>query len=352
MPIFMDRHDVSETVTAEMVAHLHKEDLKVQDEFACRALTYWFDDKRKTAFCLIEAPDQETLQQMHNKAHGQIPNHIIEVDPSLVESFLGRIEDPEQGKDGTLAIIDEPAFRTILVISSDQLLVRQATTEALPHAPTADLIKTHKGKLVKQRENYALASFDAVANAVQAAFAVQKLNRETATLTIALSAGVPVTGQNPLFEETVKLAERMSKALEGKLVISADVHELYTSESGNRLNKATGAVFLTRADELFLNCFMDCIESTWRNPNLTVEDFNKPLGLSKSQFYRKLVALTTKSPNTFIRDYRLSEALNLLCNNTGNVSEIAFDTGFSSPSYFSKCFLKRYGHLPSDLLRR
>ncbi len=117
MPIYMDRHDVSEAITAEHVAQLHQEDLKVQHLFGCRGLTYWFDDLRKNAFCLIEAPDKETLQKMHNHAHGQVPNRIIEVDPRIVESFLGRIGDPEKAKNTELNIINDPAFRTLMVIS-------------------------------------------------------------------------------------------------------------------------------------------------------------------------------------------------------------------------------------------
>ena len=88
----MDRHDVSESITAEKIAELHQEDLKVQRQFDCRGLTYWFDDKRKTAFCLIEAPDKNAIVNMHNKAHGDVPHSIIEVEASIVESFLGRIE--------------------------------------------------------------------------------------------------------------------------------------------------------------------------------------------------------------------------------------------------------------------
>ena len=66
MPIYMDRHDVSETVTAENVAQLHQADLKIQDQFGCRGLTYWFDEKRKNAFCLIEAPDARAIHKMHD----------------------------------------------------------------------------------------------------------------------------------------------------------------------------------------------------------------------------------------------------------------------------------------------
>ncbi len=110
MPIYMDRHDVSEAVTAENVAELHQQDLKIQDQFGCRGLTYWFDDKRKTAFCLIEAPDEKHLLEMHNNAHGQVPHSIIEVDASIVESFLGRIEDPVKAQNTALNIINVPRF--------------------------------------------------------------------------------------------------------------------------------------------------------------------------------------------------------------------------------------------------
>jgi hypothetical protein len=66
----MDRHDVSEAVTAEKVAQIHQEDLKIQKKYSCRGLTYWFDDVRKTAFCLIEAPDKNAIISMHEDAHG------------------------------------------------------------------------------------------------------------------------------------------------------------------------------------------------------------------------------------------------------------------------------------------
>ena len=73
MPLYMDRHDVSKEVTAEIVADLHQKDLKIQHKFNCKGLTYWFDDKRKTAFCLVEAPNKAALKEMHDQAHGEFP---------------------------------------------------------------------------------------------------------------------------------------------------------------------------------------------------------------------------------------------------------------------------------------
>jgi AraC-like DNA-binding protein len=94
---------------------------------------------------------------------------------------------------------------------------------------------------------------------------------------------------------------------------------------------------------------MDFIESEWKNTNLKVNDFGKILGFSKSQLYRKMMSLVGESPNSFLMNYRLKWALELIKKQNNTISEIAFDSGFSSPSYFSKCFRKKYGMMPSEL---
>jgi AraC-like DNA-binding protein len=60
-----------------------------------------------------------------------------------------------------------------------------------------------------------------------------------------------------------------------------------------------------------------------------------------------MVSLTGKSPNSFIKEYRLNKALTLLSKTNENISQVAFETGFSTPAYFSKCFEKAFGVLPS-----
>jgi len=360
----MDRHDVSESVTAENIAHLHQEDLKIQDQFDCRGLTYWFDEKRKTAFCLIEAPDMEAIQKMHNQAHGQVPHRVIEVDPNIVESFLGRIEDPEKTQNTGLNIINDPAFRIIMVIEIKRLsLIRSDYTQFKSslynyNQAVLNLLSVREGKLVKQTENLFLVSFKSASNAVQAAFDIQSvfkkfrndINNSTILLKIGVSAGAPVTDKELIFQDTIKLAERMCKIVKGEIIVSSEVKELCSSENASLLMEGESIFYLTQADEKFLTLLMDHTESTWSDTNFKVDDFSKPMGCSKSQLYRKMILLTGQSPNTFIKEYRLQEALTLLNKNAGNISEIAFETGFTSLSYFSKCFQKRYGHLPSDYL--
>ena len=93
---------------------------------------------------------------------------------------------------------------------------------------------------------------------------------------------------------------------------------------------------------------MDYMDEIWRDSDFKVDELSRKLGFSKSQLYRKIKALTGKSPNTFIKDYKLNKALIQLNKQKGNISEIAFDNGFNSPSYFSKCFLENFGILPSS----
>ncbi|MEO6684077.1 MAG: nickel-binding protein, partial [Ginsengibacter sp.] len=352
MPLFMDRHDVSSEVTAENVAELHQQDLKIQHLYNCRGLTYWFDAGRGTAFCLVEAPDEQSIREMHNKAHGKVPNQIIEVEASIVESFLGRIGDPERSQNTELNIINDPAFRTIMVVALKHSLplnsIPLSLKSALQHFDHSvlELIDSYEGATVKHSNGSHLVSFKSVSNAVKAAIEIREIFKHFASqmrekqilLKIGLSAGVPVTEKNNLFEDTIKLAERMNDFILGEIILSSEVNQLYNSENENSLDKLPYMNPLTRSEEMFLTLLMDYVETVWDNIHLRANDFNNPLGCSKSKLYRKMKALTGRSPNVFIRDYRLSKALELLTSQSGNVSEIAFETGFSSPSYFSKCF--------------
>jgi AraC-like DNA-binding protein len=364
MPIYMDRHDVSETVTAENVAHLHQQDVKIQDQFGCRGLTYWFDDKRKTAFCLIEAPNMEAIVKMHDKAHGQVPHSIIEVESSIVESFLGRIEDPEKAHDTEYNIINDPAFRTIMVMSLTRLTQTKTDSSQFKsllknfNSDVRNILKKYEGFPVKQTDYHYLVSFKSVTNAARAAYEIRLIGkefskhnmREKILLKIGLDAGVPVTKKQLIFEDTIKFAERICEVVKGEIIVSAEVKDLYKNENANTFIRGKGIITLTPADEQFITLYMDYTDANWSNTNLKVDHFIKPVGCSKSQLYRKMILLTGKSPNTFIQEYRLKEALKLLSKKRGNISEIAFEAGFSSPSYFTKCFKKKFGLLPAIYL--
>jgi len=365
MPIYMDRHDVSEEVTAEAVAHLHQEDLKIQHKFNCKGLTYWFDDTRKTAFCLVEAPDKQSLIDMHNSAHGVIPHRIIEVEPTIVESFLGRIEDPEKSKNAKLNIINEPAFRTIMMTGLEQLSYLDNEIQQLQQSinklnkSISNTILTFKGRVVNQKGDYFLVSFNSVSNAIKCAVQVQKdFNKwkekndvDIIKLKTGLSAGVPVSDKKSVFEDTIKRAERLYYISKAKIMVTNEVKELYQSENQNASIQKDAINQISPNDEDLLHSLMDYLELVWKDHSFRSNDLCNELSLSKSNLYRKMVSITGKSPNAFIKDFRLNRALSYMYSKKGNISEIAFETGFGSPSYFTKCFQQKYGVSPTDYLQ-
>lgn len=358
----MDRHDVSPIVTAENVVELHQKNLKIQHLYKCRGLTYWFDEKRGTAFCLIEAPDLQSLQEMHARAHGEVPNQIIEVEANIVESFLGRIEDPYKSQNMGLNIIHDSAFRIIMVIKFPDI-----QWQDIPELHNNQwrnnirkLSSRAEGRIVKQTKDYFLISFSSVSKAIDCALEIKrsihvsfsKYAEKEIDLKIGLSAGGPVSVKDTFFEDAIKLAERLCDSGKNTIVISTEVKDLYERENEQLLNRPEDILFhFLPADEKLLTRLMDFMETSYSNAFLTVYDFTKSLGLSKSKLYRKIVYLTQKSLNPFIRDYRLNEAMNLLQKKTFSLSEIAYQTGFTSLSYFSKCFHRKYGKVPSALIR-
>jgi len=369
MPIYMDRHDL-EAVTAKDVAEAHLEDLKIQHKYQCKALTYWFDEKRGTAFCLIEAPNADCVKSMHDNAHGLVPHQIIEVESNVVNAFLGRIEDPKSNDyldDMHHPIINESAFRVIMFIDMKDINLLKSILDknkALKIINDArDIIQKSisqykGGEVIKDRKKL-IISFTSAASAVMCALEIQnkfeasvedKLD-STHNIKISLCAGVPVTGKNELFGETVRLAEQLCEvANQQQIVISSEVNELYCDEILDGLSSETPIQTLSTDDESFINKLIDATESKWNDSKFDVGIFGKLVGLSRSQFYRKISSVTGLSPNDFIKEFRLKKALNLIESQKGNVAQIAFETGFNSPSYFAKCFQKRYGILPSILI--
>lgn len=356
MPIYMDRHDVSDAVTAEIVAQLHQEDLKIQHLYGCKGLTYWFDDGRKTAFCLVEAPNKEALINMHNNAHGEVPHSIIEVEGQIVESFLGRIEDPGKARNTSLNIINDPAFRIIVVWMLKSTSYVPKASKAINNAISfrnslVDILGENDGRLVKNEIGYFLASFTSVTASIRAALEINKRFEQIGStdliLDVGLSAGVPVTEKEGIFEDTIKMSEALCHVAQKHVVITQEVRDLYESENLNTPVSQEFIYTISHADGRFMNSLMELLEKVWANPDIKVDQLCKELGYSKSQLNRKLVNLTGQSPKLFLRKFKLQKALILLQKNQDTISEIAFNTGFNSAAYFSKSFLDAYGVLPS-----
>lgn len=346
-----------EGVNAKHVAEMHQADLKIEHKYNCRGLTYWCDEKRHTAFCLFEAPNKESILDLHDSAHGDVPLRIIEVNDTIVESFLGRIEDPKKSQNEKLNIINDPAFRILVVLKIEKVSYKNSTSNLLKpfFDEVSTIVSRLEGRIVKQKEDYFLISFISTTNAVQSTLEIKKIFNKTKNssvkLNIGLSAGLPVTKNEGLFEEAIKVADRLCDIADEQIVVTSEVKDLYESENLNIPISTKFIRTISYADERFLMGLREFIEKEWNNPILNIDDFCTNLGYSQSQLYRKMTFIVNKSTNSFIKDFRLGKALKLINKKDKNISEIAHESGFNSVAYFSKCFQKKYGILPSLYLK-
>jgi DNA-binding response OmpR family regulator/anti-sigma regulatory factor (Ser/Thr protein kinase) len=109
-------------------------------------------------------------------------------------------------------------------------------------------------------------------------------------------------------------------------------------------------VAITSADERFLDRIMAIVEANYMEADFSPEAFEKEAGLSRTQFYRKMKALTNQAPGEFLRNFRLQKAVMLLKGGHGNVSEVAYGVGFNSLAYFTRCFKEYYGQSPTEYM--
>lgn len=107
-------------------------------------------------------------------------------------------------------------------------------------------------------------------------------------------------------------------------------------------------IAVTSMDAQFLEHVQAIIEEHLADADFTPEQFARKVAMSRMQLHRKLRALTNQSAGEFIRTMRLKRAAHLLQQNSGTISEIAYEVGFNNPSYFAKCFKEFFGKLPSE----
>lgn len=142
----------------------------------------------------------------------------------------------------------------------------------------------------------------------------------------------------------------ITKPFSAKVLLARVKNLLDTRQKLKRLYTSDDAPTTERddADSRFMHDFNRLVLARMSDASLSVEDISAGLGLSRVQMYRKVKALTGSSPVELIRIMRLKKADRLLKQGGRTVSEVSYDVGFASPSYFAKCFKSFFGRLPSE----
>lgn len=154
-----------------------------------------------------------------------------------------------------------------------------------------------------------------------------------------LSSGADAYMTKP-FSATVLLA-RIDNLLKSR----AQLRHLFDGKTQNETEEEK----LASPDREFIDRLKSAIQKHLAESNLKMDDLGAEMGISRVQLYRKVKALTGLSPVELLKQMRLQKAYALLQHSALSVSEIAYDTGFSSPTYFSTCFKKQYGKYPKEI---
>jgi class 3 adenylate cyclase len=229
--------------TPEGVRQAHLDDLQAQDKHGVTYLKYWYDDKRKTICCLVEAPSPEACQAVHREAHGNLADEIIPVETDLIASFLGGGSEDDVGC--VVRTNGEPdgAFRTLMftdIVGSTALAEERGDAEAVRLVQVHDdlvrsELEAHEGRWVKHTGDGVLASFVEASRGVQCAISLQErfaAHREANAsddvhIRVGLSAGEPVAANNDLFGSAVNLAARVcDQAGTDQVVVAGVVRDL------------------------------------------------------------------------------------------------------------------------------
>jgi class 3 adenylate cyclase len=250
MPIFLDRHDLR-GMTAADIAEAHRKDLEIQERYGVKFLTYWFDAARGNGFCLIDAPDVETAMRVHADAHGELATHVIPVDLSAVEAFLGRIVDPPQQHVHDRDCKHDAAFRVVMftdIVDSTGMTARLGDVRAVEMVRAHDAIvrralKDAGGREVKHTGDGIMASIDRVDAAVACAAAIQtalvdfnRSSTEELHVRIGLHAGEPIEDSNDLFGTTVQTAARVCQEAVANTILVSDAVRLALKKKDAKLS--------------------------------------------------------------------------------------------------------------------
>jgi class 3 adenylate cyclase len=240
MPFYMDIHELP-GITPEQLAQAHAADLETQRKYGVKYQKYWVNHDCGKVFCLAEAPNAAAAEQVHREAHGFVAEKMIEVQPEVVEAFLGDGETDAAG-----AVLSpgagrarDSAIRTVLftdIVNSTLLTQRLGDERAMELLSLHDTIvrealTSADGQEIKHLGDGIMASFVSAAGAVRCA---SRILREVALcesselqLRIGAAAGEPIEHANDIFGSTVQLAARLcAHAAPSQILVSNVVAEL------------------------------------------------------------------------------------------------------------------------------
>ena len=279
-------------------------------------------------------------------------NHVIN------ESVLQYIDDGERKSGKVQQLVSETTNKpTILVIDDNNDIRQYEHTLLQDDYIVMEAVDGKEGLEIAKKEVPDLVICDVMMPVMDGLEFTEKLKTITATSHIPV---IMLTAKN-LEEHRAEGYEHgadsyITKPFHSKVLL-ARIENLLKQrkllkklfQGSQEAEQEIAESHLEDRDKQFLKQLHAIIQQNLSDSEFSVEDIGKQIGLSRVQLYRKVKAMTGSSVVDLLRKARLAKAKRLLETRSMSVSEVAYDVGFSAPSYFTKCFKEEYGILPGDV---
>ena len=250
-------------------------------------------------------------------------------------------------------------------------------------AQLSDYVNHHRGTIILKEESFFVAIFEGPSRAVNCGLGlIDTAQRFGAEIVISVHIKESTVNESHFINTgTEKLIEKiLHEALPNQILVTQTVKHLLsgvglsfnkhsevlldparneavslfavTDELSLKNEMINATTITVPSNDSFLEDVLNIIDDHLEDYYLSVELLCKQIGMSERQLQRKLKATTNKSPNQLISSVRLHRAKELLLQSEHKVAEIAYQTGFSNPSYFSKSFKREFGLTPSSLQQK
>ena len=276
----------------------------------------------------------------------------------LDESVLQYIDDGDRSRGKVQQLVSENTNRPTVLVIDDNTDIRQYERTLLQDEYIVlEAADGKEGLAVALKEVPDLVICDVMMPVMDGLELTEQLKTNTATSHIPV---IMLTAKN-LEEHRAEGYEHgadsyITKPFHSKVLLARIENLLRQRQLLKNLYQGTkeaekeiSEAHLEDRDKQFLKQLQAIIQQNLSDSEFGVEDMGQQIGLSRVQLYRKVKAMTGSSVVDLLRKARLAKARRLLETRSMSVSEVAYEVGFSAPSYFTKCFKEEYGMLPSDV---
>jgi len=353
MPLYLDLHEVDpDTFSIDDAYEAHFKDLSIQRKHGVTYHKYWISIDNKMSFCLMEGPSKQACHNVHLASHGLTACNIIEITDKEFNLYLGMGNKDQHDLARTPKGELDVGFRTL--VQTDVLAFSENYKEFL--IPLKEKLNQNFGTSVHEPKRSFTASFIYPTDAIAYVKEIQKIISGVKCLPetkLAIVTGKPVdkNGMTPFEKARGQLNDLITFGRPFTLNMDTATKTLLGRE-GSAASIPENTVFFGETDFKFLQELRSAILDGLSDHTFKSANLSSALGLSKANAYRKLKEKTGLAPNQLINDIRLRKAMDIISKGELSVAEVAYATGFNSPTYFTRVFKKRFGILPTEYVKR